>query len=324
VTVLVPPGVRDQYIREAPTAGSRATAPVVRRLSAAAQHVLPAHPTKGDQLLRSAGHAVPGLVALANPIAGAAYNGIDAFGAASESAKAHGASGDEASQAGIVSGVVNALLGALPAPGIRMLSAPAERLASPVLAAALRTAAAGGTNAVYGATNQLASNAVARSTYDPRRRLLEGVPQAAATAGVFGTLTHGAVEAGSAGANAVNAWRTDTTSPDAPDANQQADDQVPQPVEAKPSGRQNSVAYSMQLDPSDYGRSRRVHYNRRRLSRGLRMPHRSAAATWDRRSGRPTGGSSHRRPTAPALDRRRRRSRPSLNARRSAAPARRP
>ena len=95
VTVLVPRGVRDRYIREAPTAGSRAVAPVVRRLSAAAQHLLPAHPTKGDQLLRSGGHAVPGLVALANPIAGAAYNGIDAFGAANESAEAHDKSESE-------------------------------------------------------------------------------------------------------------------------------------------------------------------------------------------------------------------------------------
>ena len=195
--VLVPKEVQSGFVHADPELMAKATAPVARHLTDYGQAFQPTKPNKGDRFLRGAGHLALGLPTLAAPPLAAAYYFADGYGSANEDARSHGASPDTAQGVGLVNGLLQAGLASAPGLGSTVLGRyVTSRVANPILQAAARTAAAGGTGGVYGALSQTASNAIAKFSYDPDRGLGDGVPEAALTAGVLGLAGHATTEVG--------------------------------------------------------------------------------------------------------------------------------
>ncbi len=167
-------------------------APTVAALDQAAQRAVPAHPTLGDKALLATGHAVAAAPVYLNPATAIAASAVDGYGVAKQNALAHGATESTAVHAALGNAVAQGALAGLPVPGAKWGGAVVDNTVhNRLLASGLKWLGAGGVWAGYGGASQAASNAVAQ-TYDPTRRLSDGVAGAAVQSALFGMALHGA------------------------------------------------------------------------------------------------------------------------------------
>jgi hypothetical protein len=188
--IQLPPGLVNVTGNEDRHTLARATAPAVASLDAAARKALPARPNLGDKALTSIGHFGVALPFFLNPITAGTSAAIDGYGSTKQDALAHGATESDASAAAIGNGAAQGALAFLPTPGVKGAGAAIDKAGlHPLLAWGLKMSGTAGVAGIYAGASQVASN-VAAKTYDPGRRLSDGVTNAVLTGTLFGAAVH--------------------------------------------------------------------------------------------------------------------------------------
>lgn len=171
---------------------------VAASVAAAGQSLEPSNPTKGERIASAAGGFVPLLASgAAAPLTFAAQAYNEAFDA---SIKA-GRTPQQAQDAALQNGAVQAAIGALP---VGELAKVAEGLKGIVKVAA-ETGIHAGSGAAINTASQVASNINAKLNYNPDQDVFEGVPQAVETGALAGGGLHVATSAYGAAKGAVAA-----------------------------------------------------------------------------------------------------------------------
>jgi hypothetical protein len=179
------------------------------QLQSDARDVFPVDPSQAGKLSTSVAAGVGSMpvllaaTAVGGPAAGFGVASLQGYDNAYQTAKAHGATEQQAHDAALPSAVVSG--GLMSANAAVLLKGLPLGVQNSVVGAALGYVASSGTMAGAGQVQRFADNAIAQQTYDPNRSLFEGVGNAhdLAAETITGALLHGGMHGG---AQVRSAW----------------------------------------------------------------------------------------------------------------------